>query len=75
MVRLVKMFPSIVASRVVSSLNHPWLQGRGRRGVLMRTHPPPLWCELLGKDDKSGSLAMRNEGAFKVLHVVHLFAP
>lgn len=74
------MFPSIVASPVVSSLNQPWLQGRWRRDVLMRSPPPsctshtppiPIMGETPGKDDESGSLPVRTKGVFQVVYFIH----
>lgn len=77
------MFPSIVASPVVSSLNQPWLQGRGRRDVLMRSPPPscappllppiPIMGETPGKNDESGSLPVRTKGVFQVVFKVVYF--
>lgn len=78
------MFPSIVASPVVSSLNHPWLQGRGRRDVLMRSPPPsctpppllhpiPIMGETPGKNDESDSLPVRTKGVFQVVFKVVYF--
>lgn len=73
------MFPSIVASPVVSSLNQPWLQGRWRRDVLMCSPPPsctphtppiPIMGETPEKDDESGSLPVRTKGVFQVVYFI-----
>lgn len=75
------MFSSIVTSPVVSSLNQPWLQGRGRRHVLMPPSsptpsftPPPhvIMGKSPGKDDEIGSLAVRKKGKIKVVFQLHV---
>lgn len=81
------MFPPIVASPVVSSLNQPWLQGRGRvtfssiprfpHVPLHHPSTPPnlIMGESSGKDDESGSLAVWNKDIFKVVYFIPVFAP
>lgn len=77
------MFPSIVASPVVSSLNHPWLQGRGRVTFSCALRPPhappppstqsPSWARRREKNDESGSLPVRTKGVFQVVFKVVYF--